>query len=256
MAVIIEATVTTVEIEAEVIIGQVVAVGLVPAVISVGDSHVPTPVGQVDGKMLATASDALVYVDAPSGGGGGDIPLPFVTGGWYSLAGGTANNNTASITAVGRMTAHPAWLQAGNYDRLAIEHGAGGDAVLRLGIYDGDVTGPGNVINDAGTISYASTSGFREIATTFTLPSSGIYWLAALCEAYTTNATTVGWVGTTNAPRLPWLGMSMYGGISGRQTFAVRVDGLSSGSLPSTFPTSGRVLIDVNTPQIQVRKAA
>lgn len=30
-----------------------------------GDSHVPSPVGQDDGLMLAVESDELVYVDPP-----------------------------------------------------------------------------------------------------------------------------------------------------------------------------------------------
>lgn len=38
-----------------------------------GDSHVPTPAGQPDGKALATLDGELVYVDPESGGGSGDM---------------------------------------------------------------------------------------------------------------------------------------------------------------------------------------
>jgi hypothetical protein len=61
-----------------------------------GDTHVPTPAGQTDGRMLHVASGALVYRDAPTGGGGG-APDPHAAS---HASGGSDAVTPASIGAV------------------------------------------------------------------------------------------------------------------------------------------------------------
>ncbi len=182
--------------------------------------------------------------------------LPRTSGVYYGLSGGEANSQTIGGTNVaGRLVAHPVWLAAGNYDRIAVYVGTTGTATWRLGVYpasgstlqaDGQT-----LILDCGTINMSTATGLRELTVSLTIPTTGIYWLALLVDAWASSPAVTGWNGTAGAtPNLPWSGHTAFGSVAGRGSWTRSVAGVTTGAMPATFPAaSGSDQI----PQILVR---
>src|SRR5690606_14929232 len=139
---------------------------------------VPDPSGQPDGKMLQVASGALVYVDAPSGGGGGllypfsapDSPSAYddefeggtLDGKWTEIADPTATGFTKQFAKHGSWLALPNPGAAANqiWDiRQALSGFAAGTAfalTTRLAI-----RGWNSGTNGRATVSLGSESAFN-----------------------------------------------------------------------------------------------
>ena len=180
-------------------------------------------------------------------------PLTFASGAYYTLGGGESSGTTASPDPAGRLVAHPLWLAAGTYDRIGVYVGSAGNATWRLGIYTDSGLAPGSLVLDAGTLTMSAGTGVREISTTITIPSSGVYWAAVLIDAHTSSTTVTGWQGGTGStPNLPWLGHRAAGNPAGRGRWAASASGVTTGALPASFPSP--TWTDV-TPQILFRKA-
>ena len=197
------------------------------------------------GRAVLTAADAAAAraaIDVGTGGGG--LVLPRRSGKWHALGGAETNAAIGILTASGRLVAHPVWLAAGSYDRLAIFVTAAQASTWRLGIYPADSTTllPDGqaLLLDAGTLDMSTGTGVQAITVTLTIPTTGLYWLATLIDAYTSNPTVTGWNGNTGAtPNLPWLGHTAIGNPGGRGEWARVVTGVTTGAMPATFPTSG-----------------
>ena len=160
--------------------------------------------------------------------------------GYYAPSGLTAGNMTSPLTAAGTMAAAPVWLWAGSYTQVGSAYHYSGTSTVRFGLYDATGTGgyPGSLVSgaDFGTISCVNGSpGAKSIAISFTLATSGWYWIAALCDAYTSPCEFVGYslangYGPMKVPGFPTEGDS-------NSTSCVTKTGVSTGSMPSTFGT-------------------
>jgi hypothetical protein len=185
--------------------------------------------------------------------------LPRTSGTYYSLSGSENNTQTiGSLTSSGKLLSHPVWLAAGSYDRVAIYQQGTNTATWRFGVYPANAStllpDGETLILDAGTLNMSSTTGLRGLTVSLTIPTTGIYYLAVLVDAYTSNPTVTGWNGNAGqTPNLPWLGHTTYGSaVAGRGTWARSASSVTTGSMPSTYPSS--VGAD-QIVQIQVRAA-
>ncbi len=183
--------------------------------------------------------------------------LPRTSGKVYTLGQGEAFSTTAGqfgSGASGKMAAHPVWLPAGSYDRVAMRTNAAGTATYRIGVYpnnpatmrpDGQT-----LILDCGTIDMSVTPGTLTATVTLTIPTSDIYWLAILMDAYTSAPNCCGWNGNTGVvPNLPWLG-HISTGYNGRGDWGCINSSVTTGAMPTTYPTS--TANDI-MPQVSVR---
>ena len=185
------------------------------------------------------------------------LNLPFTTGDYYSLSGGETASTAPALSPAGVLQAHPVYLQAGNYDRFAMYVATAAVSTYRLGVYPNDAAtykpDGQRLILDAGTLNMNAGTGIQQITVTLAIPTSGIYWLAVLCDSYTAKPSIVGWVGNPGvAPNVPYFGNIVYGNVPGRSPFGAMASSVATGAMPTTFPTTTRT--DV-LPQITVRKA-
>ena len=183
--------------------------------------------------------------------------LPFTTGDYYSLTGGETSGTTSALSPAGVLKAHPVYLQAGNYDRIAMYVATAAVSTYRLGVYPNNAAtykpDGQSLILDAGTLDMNAGTGIQQVTVTLTIPTSGIYWLAVLCDSYTAKPSIVGWAGNQGVvPNVPYFGSIVFGSVAGRSPFGVSATSVATGAMPTTFPTSTRVDI---LPQITVRKA-
>ena len=219
------------------------------------------PIGTNGHVLTADSAETLgVKWAAPAAGGSSFAQLPRRSGAYYTLQGGESAHTGAMHNSAGRLLAHPVWLPAGNYDRICVNTSVAAVSTWRLGVYGHNATtmfpdGEALIV-DAGTVNMNSTAGLLSITTSFTIPTAGIYWLASMCDSYTATPTGYGWRGNSGTePDLPWLGNTTYGTVApGRGDWGRVKSGLSTGSLPGTFPT-GSTGIDSPVPQILVRAA-
>lgn len=158
---------------------------------------VPAPTGQPDGKMLATASDALVYVDAPSGGGASFFPLP-ADGpvGQYRSAptrishsaatlGSTLLNSTTTVRLTPMVVLRPTRFDRIGLHISTLNDGPAGSLLLELGWCASDAYGVPDLSTtvSAGTEDITTGSGrLIEMTINVTL-SPGLWYLVSACVA-------------------------------------------------------------------------
>jgi len=214
-----------------------------------GNPTAPTQTAGNNSTRLATTA----YVDTATA----SLKLPFATGDYYSLSGGETSGTYQALSTAGVLKAHPVYLQAGNYDRIAMYVATAAVSTYRLGVYPNNAAtykpDGQSLILDAGTLNMNAGTGIQQVTVTLTIPTSGIYWLAVLCDSYTAKPSIVGWSGNQGVvPNVPYFGSIVFGSVPGRSPFGVSATSVATGAMPTTFPTSTRV--DV-LPQITVRKA-
>ena len=214
-----------------------------------GNPTAPTQTARNNSTRLATTA----YVDTATA----SLNLPFTTGDYYSLSGGETASTAPALSPAGVLQAHPVYLQAGNYDRIAMYVATAAVSTYRLGVYPNNAAtykpDGQSLILDAGTLNMNAGTGIQQITVSLTIPTSGIYWLAVLCDSYTAKPSIVGWAGNSGqVPNLPYFGSNVYGSVAGRSPFACYATGVTTGAMPATFPTSTK---GDTPPQITVRKA-
>ncbi len=177
---------------------------------------------------------------------------------YYSMSGLTTASTLLLMTASGVLVAHPVWLQAGSYDRIAVTTTVAAVSTWRLGVYPTNpATGlpDGQTLTlDCGTIDMNATAGFLTATISLTIPTSGVYWLAALVDSYTATPTVHGWTTTSGTAQMPLLGAPVGGtaAAAGRHQISRTATGVATGSMPATFPSASWA---ANAPQIKLRAA-
>lgn len=175
---------------------------------------------------------------------------------YYSMAGLTSASTLLTMGAAGTLTAHPVWLKSGSYDRIAVTTTVAAVSTWRFGVYP---TNPATglpdgqtLILDCGTIDMNATAGFLTATISLTIPSDGVYWLAALVDSYTATPTVHGWTTDSGRAQLPLMGAPVGGSsaTAGRHNIARTLTGVTTGSMPATYPTSAWA---ANSPQIKLR---
>lgn len=175
---------------------------------------------------------------------------------YYSMPGLTTASAQLTMTASGVLTAHPVWLKSGSYDRIAVTTTVAAVSTWRFGVYPTNAsTGlpDGQTLTlDCGTIDMNATAGFLTATISLTIPSDGVYWLAALVDSYTATPTVHGWTTTSGTAHMPLLGAPVGGSAAtaGRHNIARTATGVSTGSMPATFPTAAWA---ANSPQMKLR---
>jgi len=183
--------------------------------------------------------------------------LPTITGLIYTLGGAESNSTTGSLTASGQLRMHPVWLEAGSYDRLGIGVATQAVSTWRLGVYPANTTtllpDGETMLLDAGTVDPNSATNYVAATISLTIPTTGLYWFAVLCDAYTATPSVAGWHGNAGGtPNLPWRGHTAFGTVNSRGTWARAKTGVATGAIPATCPTMNPV---DQCPQIMARKA-
>ncbi len=183
--------------------------------------------------------------------------LPLSSGSFVALpaAGvGTVGANGAA----GRLYLIPIWLPAGTYDRVGVATTAAGTATWRLGAYKAD---PSTLMPDGtalvqefGTIDLSVSPGNLLITTTFTVPTSALYWMAVLVDSYSSAPSVSGWhAGYALPPPVPWMPHFVFETPIGRSTWLRNVySGVPTGAVPATCPTTAWA--DTG-PQVRLRVA-
>ena len=183
--------------------------------------------------------------------------LPLSSGSFVALpaAGlGTVGANGAA----GRLYLIPIWLPAGTYDRVGVATTAAGTATWRLGAYKAD---PSTLMPDGtalvqefGTINLSVSPGNLLITTTFTVPTSALYWMAVLVDSYSSAPSVSGWhAGYALPPPVPWMPHAVFETPIGRSTWLRNVySGVPTGAVPATCPTTAWT--DTG-PQVRLRVA-
>ena len=187
--------------------------------------------------------------------------VPYISSNYYSAMQGQGAT-TAGLNAAGRMGAHPVYLPAGSYASIGVYVGGAAVSTWRLGIYSNDPTkmAPNgqSLVVDAGTVNMNSGTGLLSATATITIPTSGIYWLAALCDSYTATPSVYGFVsGQVVPPTLPWVGNTAESMVAGYISPLWGALSITTGSMPATFPAiSGSVFRAVNyVPYLFVKAA-
>ena len=183
--------------------------------------------------------------------------LPLSSGSFVALpaAGvGTVGANGAA----GRLYLIPIWLPAGTYDRVGVATTAAGTATWRLGAYKAD---PSTLMPDGtalvqefGTINLSVSPGNLLITTTFTVPTSALYWMAVLVDSYSSAPSVSGWhAGYVLPPPVPWMPHTVHETPIGRSTWLRNVYSVApTGAVPATCPTTAWA--DTG-PQVRLRVA-
>lgn len=175
---------------------------------------------------------------------------------YYSMPGLTTASTLLTMAAAGVLTAHPVWLQAGSYDRVAVTTTVAAVSTWRFGIYPTSPTtglpDGQTLILDCGTIDMNATAGFLTATVSLTIPTSGVYWVAALVDSYTATPTVHGWTSPSGSAQTPLLGAPVSGSAAaaGRHNISRTLTGVATGSMPATYPASSWA---VNSPQIKLR---
>ena len=187
------------------------------------------------GTVLTSNGTTATWA-APSGTGLMQS-VPWGTGAVYALP-IRSTPNTLAAMSLGVMTTHPIWLPAGNYAGLSVQSTAAAVSTWRLGIYNGGPYTPGTLLHDCGTINMNATPGSLLASSAFTVPTTGIYWVGVLVDAYTAAPTVYAMPGLAEAGVLPWLGAQQLNATGGgRHRVAVRTTGVTTGAMPATAPT-------------------
>ncbi len=229
----------------------------IPATIidAAGDLIVGTADNTVGRLALGPSGQVLTSNGTTAAWAAPSLPsLTFTAAAYYTLGGNESIHSSVSPDTVGAMTAHPVWLDAGSYDRETVTVTVAAVSTWRLGVFaDSGSLSPGARLLDAGALNMNSGTGARELSVTITIPTSGIYWLALLVDAYTARPTSCGWMGATGGtPNLPWVGHRGIMNPGGRGSWAARATGVATGAIPATFP-GGHSWTDT-TPQIALRR--
>lgn len=149
----------------------------------------------------------------------------------------------------GFMVAYPLFLPTATYDRIGCEvtSAAGAGSLGRLGIYNSSSTSnyPDTRLLDAGTVAVSST-GKKEITINQAI-TQGIYWLTYFADTV-----------SGAAPTMRQFNQTAFFNFRKNQNDSVfqynhgyRAGSVSSGSLPSTFP-SGATILDGNSTGIHI----
>jgi hypothetical protein len=186
----------------------------------------------------------------------GVLGVPRTAGSYYTLGGGEAISSQTMHDTAGALKAHPVWLPAGTYDRVAMTTTVSGTSTIRVGVYPNNAAtmlpDGQTLLLDCGTIDTSVTAGLLVASVSLTIPTSGVYWFATLCDARSSTPTGVGWQGGTGAtPNLPWSGHVAYGNPGGRGTWGRSKTGVTTGAMPATFPAA--FAADTRIPQILAR---
>lgn len=181
------------------------------------------------------------WATVAGGGAAGPPAIPYISGEYRGLAGASKSSAFAALTSTGLLAAQPLWMEAGVYKRIGVITTAVGTATYRFGVYPMDpvTMSPAgqSLIVDCGTLSMAATPGLLEITTTITIPTSGIYYLAILVDAYTSSPTIHGYAGDVGAlPMLPLKGVRVPTNPAGRGQWAALRYGVTTGAMPASFP--------------------
>ena len=187
---------------------------------------------------------SLAWVQAAPPVAIGAPAIPHVSGEHYSLHGGEANSVACSPSASGELRALPVYLPAGAYDRIGVWVQTVGTSTWRFGVYPCDPTNlwpdGQTLIVDAGTMNMSTTTGYRLLATSFTVTTPGIHWITILTDAYTSRPSVMGWLTSDGATPsdVPWIGSRHLTAGGGRSLWIRSKTGVTTGSMPATFPTS------------------
>jgi hypothetical protein len=155
---------------------------------------------------------------------------------------------------------HPVYLEAGSYDRLALQQTVVGTAVWRLALYPSNATtglpdGESPLV-DAGNMDMSTTTGLREITVSATVSTTGWYWAAVKVESRTSDPTVrtfynLSGVSSLDVP-LGTQTASVVDSAAGTYFFARRRLAFSAGAFgvcPATIQSDGAV-------KVLVRRAA
>jgi hypothetical protein len=97
-----------------------------------------------------------------------------------------------------------------------------------------------------------ATAGLLAITISQSIATAGLYWLAALCDAYSANPTVSSWNALSFAtPTLTGVTTTMVNATAG-SAFCRTLAGVTTGSIPSTCPSMNW---HVSAPKIAVRAA-
>ncbi len=174
--------------------------------------------------------------------------VPLVANGEYCAPVLWAATSNHGLTAVGRMALSPVVLPAGTATRLTVSITANAASTWRLGLYPAGASGLPDGLSpvvDGGTISTAS--GSVVYASISKVLPAGLYWAAALCEAYTAAPTVYGSGGAATGA-FPVL-LPQTSALNGAPVWTLLASGVSTGALPAC-PT---MTFSYNTPRVTVR---
>ena len=163
---------------------------------------------------------------------------------WYGAVGNSAASTGHNVSAAQVLMTMPVWLAAGTYDRIAVTTSVAAVSTWRLGVYNcdqttGDPRGQSLVI-DCGTVDMNATPGLLAITTSITIPTTGLYGLTVLCDAFTALPTVYRHDNSsTNLQVIPNVSVNTVETAGRSARFTVRHTGVSTGSLPATHPTGG-----------------
>ena len=174
--------------------------------------------------------------------------VPLVANGEYCAPVLWAATSNHGLTAVGRMALSPVVLPAGTATRLTVSITANAASTWRLGLYPAGASGLPDGLSpvvDGGTISTAS--GNVVYASISKVLPAGLYWAAALCEAYTAAPTVYGSGGAATGA-FPVL-LPQTSALNGAPVWTLLASGVSTGALPAC-PT---MTFSYNAPRVTVR---
>ena len=154
------------------------------------------------------------------------------------------------LTAVGRMAAIPVILPAGTATRLTVTCTANAASTWRLGIYPADpatglCVGQAPLV-DGGTIDLST--GTIIFATISQAIPGGLYWVAALVDAYTATPTVYASAGSATGA-FPVI-LPQVTALNGAPNWSLLATGVTPGALPNPCPPMTPAY---NAPWITVR---
>lgn len=206
----------------------------------------PTGPAGATGLVGATGATGPAGATGPTGADGKPaIPVARTAGLWYGALGNASGATTHNVSAAGVLQVMPVLITSGTYDRIAVTTTAGAVSTWRLGVYNcvqatGDPRGQSLVV-DSGTVNMNAAPGVLAISGTITIPTTGVYGLAILCDAYTATPTVLRHDNSV-ADRLavvPTVSVDLSDTAGRGARFAVRFTGVATGALPATCPTGG-----------------
>jgi len=151
--------------------------------------------------------------DAMTGYDIGALPVSWVTGQYRRAVWGQGTVG-AGVLTLNRPYATAIYVPRGaGIDRVGVDVTTVGSAgsVMRFGLYTNATDRPGTLINDAGTVDTATSTGINQLTVAWSNLNDGIYWIVTVPQGAiptvrftSTNTPLVGWgpfnVGANNAP--------------------------------------------------------